>query len=233
MVTSFSIGEVIEQLAAEFPDVTVSKIRFLESQGLIEPERTDSGYRQFNSEDVGLLRWVLRQQREHFLPLKVIREVLQETGGRVPEAEESMDDSDVAPFREKDRPRRVVGAVSVSREELASTAGVDVEIVVQLEKLGLVVGHETGSVEVYDDEALLTVRLAAVFVESGVDARHLRMFLVGAQREAGVIEQALLPRLRDDDQTKREIRIELEKLVEAGSRLRELMLRRSLDRFGE
>ncbi len=84
-----------------------------------------------------------------------------------------------------------------------------------------------------DDEALLVVRLAARFLELGVDARHLRMFLVGAQREAGVLEQALLPRVRDDDRSRRQVRSQLDELVEAGSRLRELLLRRSLGGLGD
>jgi DNA-binding transcriptional MerR regulator len=206
---TLTIGEVIDRLVEEFPDVTVSKIRFLEAQGLVEPGRTPSGYRQFSPDDVDLLRWVLRQQREHFLPLKVIREVLEDTGGRVPEPDQPLDESDVTPFRERARSRRIVGSVSVSREELASAASV------------------------YDDEALLVVRLAARFLELGVDARHLRMFLVGAQREAGVLEQALLPRVRDDDRSRRQVRSQLDELVEAGSRLRELLLRRSLGGLGD
>ncbi len=230
---TLTIGEVIDRLVEEFPDVTVSKIRFLEAQGLVEPGRTPSGYRQFSPDDVDLLRWVLRQQREHFLPLKVIREVLEDTGGRVPETDQPLDESDVTPFRERARSRRIVGSVSVSREELASAAGVDPSVVLHLERLGLVVAHEAGSASVYDDEALLVVRLAARFLELGVDARHLRMFLVGAQREAGVLEQALLPRVRDDDRSRRQVRSQLDELVEAGSRLRELLLRRSLGGLGD
>jgi DNA-binding transcriptional MerR regulator len=80
-----SIGEVLEELRGDFPDVSVSKIRFLESQGLINPGRTPSGYRQFSDEDVNLLRWILRQQRENYLPLKVIRRRLRD--GQGPEAE--------------------------------------------------------------------------------------------------------------------------------------------------
>src|SRR5271157_2678879 len=86
-----SIGEVLSLLRAEFPDVTISKIRFLESQGLVNPERSPSGYRKFYDHDVERLRWVLRQQREHFLPLKVIRDRLA-NGGEDIEGEESVDD---------------------------------------------------------------------------------------------------------------------------------------------
>jgi len=231
--TTLTIGEVIDRLIEEFPDVTVSKIRFLESQGLVEPGRTPSGYRQFTATDVDLLRWVLRQQREHFLPLKVIREALEATGGRVPHPDGEVDDAEVSPFRERGRQRRFVGAVSVSREELATTVGVDPPIIAQLERLGLLVGHEAGSATVYDGEALHVARLAARFLELGVDARHLRMFLVGAQREAGVLEQALLPRLRRDDRSQRDVRAQLDELVDAGSQLREILLRRSLGRLGD
>jgi DNA-binding transcriptional MerR regulator len=231
--TALTIGEVIERLSEEFPDITVSKVRFLESQGLVEPGRTPSGYRQFTTGDVDLLRWVLRQQREHFLPLKVIRKVLEGTGGRVPEPDGEVDESEVSPFRERGRSRRFVGSVSVSLEELAVTGGVDPAVVAQLERLGLLVGHEAGSAIVYDGEALHVVRLVARFLELGVDARHLRMFLVGAQREAGVLEQALLPRLRGDDRSRREVRAQLDELVDAGSQLREILLRRSLGRLDD
>ena len=176
---------------------------------------------------------MLRQQREHFLPLKVIRKVLEGTGGRVPEPDGEVDESEVSPFRERGRSRRFVGSVSVSLEELAVTGGVAPAVVAQLERLGLLVGHEAGSAIVYDGEALHVVRLVARFLELGVDARHLRMFLVGAQREAGVLEQALLPRLRGDDRSRREVRAQLDELVDAGSQLREILLRRSLGRLDD
>ncbi|MCH2412336.1 MAG: hypothetical protein MK189_05115 [Acidimicrobiales bacterium] len=107
---------------------------------------------------------MLRQQREHFLPLKVIRKVLEGTGGRVPEPDGEVDESEVSPFRARGRPRRFVGSVSVSREELATTVGVDPAVVAQLERLGLVVGLEAGSAVVYVGEALHVVGLAARFL---------------------------------------------------------------------
>ena len=82
---TMSIGEVLSGLEPEFPDITISKIRFLESQGLLDPQRTASGYRKFSVQDTNVLRWILRQQREHFLPLKVIRQLLDESGGEIPD----------------------------------------------------------------------------------------------------------------------------------------------------
>ena len=89
---SMSIGELLAGLEPEFPDITISKIRFLEAQGLLEPQRTASGYRQFTTDDMTILRWILRQPREHFLPLKVIRQLLDESGGKIPEEDLSEDE---------------------------------------------------------------------------------------------------------------------------------------------
>ncbi len=231
-VGTLSIGEVLAGLEEEFPDITVSKIRFLEAQGLLDPERTPSGYRQFSGGDVVRLRWILRQQREHFLPLKVIRQLLDEAGGEIPDGPEEGDPAEVEPFRERARRGPLVGSVSVSREELAQAVGVDPSVVEELERMGLVVGHQAGSATVFDDDALLVAKLASRFLVLGFDLRPLRMYLVAAQREAGVFEQVLLPRLRDDQKTRAAVQGQLDELTEAGSRLRELMLRRSLGKLG-
>ncbi|HAZ56159.1 MAG TPA: MerR family transcriptional regulator, partial [Acidimicrobiaceae bacterium] len=128
-----NIGDVITRLATEFPDVTVSKIRYLESSGLLEPERSPAGYRLFSADDVVRLVWILRQQRDHFLPLKVIRSMLLD-GVDVALAEPP-EGSDVRPFRERGRSGGM-GSVSVSLGELATMGGLDVEVVRDLEKHG-------------------------------------------------------------------------------------------------
>ncbi len=229
---ALSIGEVLARLEPEFPDITVSKIRFLEAQGLLDPDRTPSGYRQFAEDDVARLQWILRQQREHFLPLKVIRDLLDEAGGAIPEVAEDAD-GDVRPFRERTTRRPGIGSVSVSLEELARAVGVGPEVIGELERLGLIQGHAAGSTVVYDDDALLVARLAERFIALGFDVRHLRMYLVAAQREAGVLEQVLLPRMRDDHRARAAVRAQLDELTEAGARLREIMLRRSLGGLGD
>ena len=221
-----NIGDVITRLATEFPDVTVSKIRYLESSGLLEPERSAAGYRQFSLDDVARLTWILRQQRDHFLPLKVIRSMLLD--GVDVAAPGSEEPTDVRPFRERGR-TGAMGSVSVSLEELASMGGLDVEVVLDLQKHGLIVGIEAGRTVVYDGDALLVVRVAARFVKHGFDVRHLRMYLVAAQREAGILEQVLVPRRRSGDgRSAGEARRLLDELTDAGAALHDLLLRRSL-----
>ena len=223
---AMNIGDVITRLATEFPDVTVSKIRYLESSGLLEPERSPAGYRLFSADDVVRLVWILRQQRDHFLPLKVIRSMLLD-GVDVALAEPP-EGSDVRPFRERGRSGGM-GSVSVSRGELATMGGLDVEVVCDLEKHGLIVGIQAGRTVVYDGDAMLVVRVAARFVQHGFDVRHLRMYLVAAQREAGILEQVLLPlRRRGDGRSGGEARRLLDELADAGAALHDLLLRRSL-----
>ncbi|HCV35350.1 MAG TPA: MerR family transcriptional regulator [Acidimicrobiaceae bacterium] len=221
------IGEVLTRLEGEFPEITVSKLRYLESQGLVSPERTPSGYRRFSADDLKMLVWILRQQSQNFLPLKVIRELLEDAGGELSEIH-----SEVHPFREQGV-APTADSVSVTLEELARAAGVSVSVVRQLEAMGLVEGSETGSTMVYDGDALLVARLAGTCIENGLDIRHLRMHLVAAQREAGVLEQILLPRLRSDDPVAvRAVRTKFEVLVEAGGQIRDVMRRRSMGRLG-
>ena len=224
-----NIGDVITRLATEFPDVTVSKIRYLESSGLLEPGRSPAGYRLFSVDDVARLTWILRQQRDHFLPLKVIRSMLLD-GVDVALAEPP-EGSDVRPFRERGRSGGM-GSVSVSRGELATMGGLDVEVVRDLEKHGLIVGIQAGRTVVYDGDAMLVVRVAARFVQHGFDVRHLRMYLVAAQREAGILEQVLLPlRRKGVGRTGSEARRLLDELAAAGAALHDLLLRRSLGPF--
>ena len=224
---ALNIGEVLTRLEPEFPEVTVSKIRFLESRGLLAPGRSAAGYRQFAEADVARLTWILRQQRDHFLPLKVIGDLLAEGRDLVEEG-----DGSERPFTEEARVRDL-GSVSMSREELATATGLEVETVDELERLGLLEGREAGTSVVYDGDALLVARVAARFAEHGFDVRHLRMYLVAAQREAGIIEQMLRPKLREGDgRSRAEVRRLVDELSDAGAALHDLLLRRSLGPFG-
>ena len=218
------IGKALERLREEFPDLTLSKIRYLESQGLVRPDRSASGYREFAQSDLTRLVWILRQQREYFLPLRVIREILDRAGGVVPPPE-----SDVGGRQTRAGPERMVGSVSMTLEELAATLGVVADVVARLEHHGLVVAQSAGRTSVYDESALLAARLAVRLLSLGLDVRHLRMYLIAAQREAGVLEQLLMARVASGDSTSREsAQHDLEEVVEAGSRLHHLLLRRSL-----
>ncbi len=342
-----SIGDVLSLLRQEFPDVTISKIRFLESQGLVEPERTPSGYRKFYDHDVERLRWVLRQQREHFLPLKVIRGRLDQdadgligggdsveagrfedldhpdglgiggysgeglatpalVGGAEVMADVSVDSSrasggqssqqlpgfDVERSRGErpsgtprarvgeERPlaarvtmgvqpprhaqptgqvqppsepqptgqvqptgapqatgRSAVGGmavagvsgVSMTTEELMGACGIDYSEVEQLVSFGLLSGRVVGGVMCYDEDALTVARLAAGFARYGVEPRHLRIYKHSAEREAGFIEQVVLPLLKQrNPEARQRAYAAVEDLSHLGQELRGALLRAAM-----
>jgi DNA-binding transcriptional MerR regulator len=179
-----SIGEVLVRLRDDFPDITISKIRFLESEGLVRPARTASGYRKFSEADVDRLRYVLAAQRDHYLPLRVIKEHLAAMDrGLAPPAPAST--APVPP------PGADAGTASLrlTRAELLDAAGLDDEVLSQLEGYGLVAPDG----EHYDGDALLITRTAAEMAAYGVEARHLRLFRTAADREVGLVEQAVGP----------------------------------------
>ena len=185
-----SIGEVLAELRPDFPDVTISKIRFLESEGLVEPARTPSGYRKFSHADVARLRYVLAAQRDHYLPLKVIREQLDSLGRG--------GGSDL-PGPRALHPGPV--EVRLSRLELAEAAGLDAQQLEQVEGFGLVEPVRgsgiTGSEEArYDADALAVASAVAELAAYGLQARHLRAFRTAAEREADLVNQVVGPLLR-------------------------------------
>ncbi|MFF4772831.1 transcriptional regulator FtsR [Microtetraspora fusca] len=169
-----SIGEVLALLQGEFPDVTISKIRFLEGEGLIEPQRSPSGYRKFTHADVERLRYILTAQRDHYLPLRVIKENLDEQAAR-PRALPQ----ETAPVR-------------LSREELLRSADIDEDTLAELESFGLVVAVARW----YDADALEIARSVGSLARFGLHARHLRMVRAAAEREASLVEQVVAPLLR-------------------------------------
>jgi DNA-binding transcriptional MerR regulator len=259
-----SIGEVLDLLKDEFPDITISKIRFLEGQGLLDIERTPSGYRKFHDADIARLRWILRQQREHFLPLRVIRERLARTGGEVPAAVATMDltGPDVA-LEPEPEPAAVgaraaaapapspapapaapapeppvhatapvpagTGAVARTAEELAAAAGIDLDLLRELERFGLVTGKRVHGDLEYDRDALDVARAAGGFAKHGLEPRHLRAYLTAASREAGLNEQLVLPLARQRTApARRAAAARLDELVELGASLRNALLRSAL-----
>jgi DNA-binding transcriptional MerR regulator len=175
----YGIGEVLAQLSPEFPDVRISKIRFLESEGLIEPARAPSGYRRFSRHDVQRLRYILTVQRDHYLPLRVIKERLDSPDGS---AELTSPAGGAA-----DR-----GGTLLSRAELLEAAGLDAERLNELEEFGLV--RRRG--RQYGQDALAVARLVAELGAFGVQARHLRTVKAAAERETSLIEQVVAPLLR-------------------------------------
>ncbi|MFF2992960.1 MerR family transcriptional regulator [Streptomyces sp. NPDC057950] len=184
-----SIGAVLNALRDEFPEVTISKIRFLESEGLIEPRRTPSGYRKFSADDVERLGHVLRMQRDHYLPLKVIREHLDalERGEpvRLPSLGRQRDAGDGEPL-EPDVP----AAVRVGRSELLAAAEIGEQELQEWESYGLIAPLAEGT---YDAEAVTVAALVVELGRFGIEPRHLRAMKAAAERDAGLVDQVVAP----------------------------------------
>lgn len=370
--THLSIGEVLSLLQPEFPDITISKIRFLESQGLLDPERTPSGYRKFHDDDIERLRWILTQQRDHFLPLKVIKDRLAsgdlsngtpegvlplaadhaetdaapepvpawastsmapaaetasaptpavaaattsppprastpadpagepesatpppeatkgdadpkasvkdgaptraagaghdraEAVGRLveapdapepepepPAADAPAEDEPTAPTGKKGRRRHPTGhqpgaptpgpgaeaeaeaaVVVLTIDDLTERSGLSAREITELERYGLIAGETDGQVTTYDEEALVVARLAGGFSRYGIEPRHLRMYKVAAEREAGLFEQLISPLLKQRRPAARQQAVEmLEDLAELADDLRAAMVRTALREY--
>ena len=299
-----SIGEVLSLLQDDFPDVTISKIRFLESQGLLDPERTPSGYRKFYEGDIERLRWILRHQRDHFLPLKVIKDRLEESAAKglvvppdeptpapaaepdpslfepvdvpasrappapptavptaaplpshmapAPAVEVPVEEYAPIPPPERDRPARAARpapalppmppaaeapnpldpgptGASFNLDELAAASGLDASALAELTRFGLLAGRTVGGDTFYDGDALVVARTAAGFVRFGIEARHLRMYKVAAEREAGFMEQVVMPLLKQrNPNARRQAADNLGELARLGEQLRSALLRGAL-----
>jgi DNA-binding transcriptional MerR regulator len=331
----WSIGEILSIIQEEFPDVTISKIRFLESKGLVSPERTPSGYRRFFQEDLDRLEWILRQQRDHYLPLKVIRSRLesgdlegvneidsspslpfggldvepprpaprtgrpyaksgvadvdtgsaagaeqdqaQDSGPGEPVVTESADaepvavDPETALAKDDEPEASVVEAVLVeaalvetaftkeqssavpearatedtkitdrrgiaspgigsnaamTKDELSEASGCSPETLNELERFGLLSGRMIGPTVLYDGEALLLARLAAKFVEHGLEPRHLRTLKISAEHEVSLLTQVVEPMMhRRDPAAREQSLVTLADLVETSSALRAILIR--------
>ncbi len=334
-ISHLSIGEVLSLLQDEFPDVTISKIRFLESQGLIDPERTPSGYRKFYEADVERLRWILQQQRDHFLPLKVIKDRLLEAdranlaldfspppdvlelfddegsadGSDPLEPQTPRDDPMSLPLREVEPvadasavpeaapdepvsptpaavpepepepaadpepeagaeppvdadppPVRSVAAQPVAAEpvaaapappdepsaanpmdlgptemtltadELSRMSGLSTELIKELSDAGLLATRQVGADRFFDGDAVVVARTAAKFAEFGVETRHLRMYKVASEREAGFFEQVIMPLLKQRNPTARQRAVEqVATMAALGQQLHAALLRQALD----
>jgi DNA-binding transcriptional MerR regulator len=198
---TLSIGQVLAGLRDDFPDVTISKIRFLEAEGLVEPERAPSGYRRFTPADVERLRYVLAAQRDHYLPLKVIREHLDAIDRGL---------SPAAPLGRPGVPREVgqveapaaadlgrdSADVVLTRAELLEAAGATEKQLAALEGHGLVTATKSGH---YDADALAVARVCVDLAAFGLEPRHLRPFRTAADREIDLVEQVVAPLLRRRD----------------------------------
>jgi hypothetical protein len=201
-----TIGQAIAGLREEFPDEDIreSRLRFLESEGLLKPERTPSGYRKYSFSDMDRLRYIITMQRQYHLPLKVIAEHLDAIdrglepppvygGPTVPSAVVAADGMPTA-----DSFRMPVGDVRISRRELLKTAGISEELLQDLETYGLV--RLRPGTRHYDADAVMVARVAGELAAFGVEPRHLRAFKTAADREVGLVEQVVTPirRSRED-----------------------------------
>jgi DNA-binding transcriptional MerR regulator len=200
-----TIGEVLTRLRPEFPDVSISKIRFLEAEGLIDPERTPSGYRKFSLADVERLRYILAEQRDHYYPLKVIKQNLETmargleppavAGGsaRAPRAFHAVPvDAEPEDFTPAPAP-----TLRLTAAELAANAGLEDAHLADLVSFGLV--RPRPGTEYFDADALVVATTAANMAAFGLEPRHLRAFKAAADREVGMIEQIVSPQARQRD----------------------------------
>jgi DNA-binding transcriptional MerR regulator len=183
-----SIGQVLAKLSPEFADLTPSKLRFLEERQLIAPSRTESGYRKFSATDMDRLRFVLTMQRDHYLPLKVIRGYLDELdAGRTPDLPGSVSAPSILASERK-----------FSRDELVKEAGASAMLLGDAISASLIV-----PVDVFGEDALTMLKSLVELQRSGIEPRHLRGFRAAAERELGLIENALMPVSRRKDAASR------------------------------
>jgi DNA-binding transcriptional MerR regulator len=213
-----TIGTVCRRLKAEFPDISISKIRYLEDQGLLSPRRTQGGYRLFSEEDVERLQTILRLQRDEFLPLRVIRQELEAGVG-------------------KERRRRRTGVTADDEEDLdldtlCERAGITPDRARELEDFGLLEPRLEGTHRVYGETDLDIAIACEALARFGIAPRHLRAFRSSADRESGLLEQLVAPALRSRNPERRRGGLEdLQALGETAQALSELLFWRSVRRF--
>jgi DNA-binding transcriptional MerR regulator len=211
-----TIGAVCRHLKSEFPDISISKIRYLEDQGLVSPRRTQGGYRLFSEEDVDRLETILRLQRDEFLPLRVIRQEL------------------ASPLRSHDRKRPPRGGLRADEDEIdietvCSRSGATREFVRELEDFGVLQPRSEGGERLYPERDVDVVAACQRLARYGVEPRNLRGFRAGADREAGLLEQIVAPALRSRNPERRQGGLEdLEALAALSQELSQLLFWRAL-----
>ena len=209
-----TIGAVCTRLKDEFPDISISKIRYLEDQGLLTPRRTRGGYRLFGEDDVERLRRILELQRDEFLPLRVIRQEL------------------AAPSRQQAKRKRTVLSnreEELDVDELCERAGISRELARELEEFGLLAPRTAGGEKLYREADVGIAAACGRLARFGVSARHLRTFRTGASRSAALLEAIAAPGLRSRTPDRRQQAVkELEALGDAAQELSQLLFWRDL-----
>jgi DNA-binding transcriptional MerR regulator len=200
------IGEVVRRLTDEFPDISISKIRYLEDEGLLAPRRTQGGYRLFSEDDLERLKTILRLQREEFLPLRVIKDELDAPGQKE---------------RKRRRPTPLGADVeTITLEDLCDRAGISRELAKELEEFGLLTARGNGGAKHYPESDADVAATCARLVRYGVSPRHLRTFRTAAAREASLLGQIAAPALhaRSNERRTQGLR-ELQQLGELSAEL--------------
>ena len=221
-----SIGEVLVSLKTEFPDITISKIRFLEAEGLIAPERTTSGYRKFFEADVEKLRSILKMQRDEYLPLKVIKDRIlkAEVEGATEGPGESAEDSDEL----ADAPT----GLQMSIEEMTSATGVEKEQILELEAFGIICSHGPEEASYYDGDDYVVLSVVKDFFKYGVQPRNLRMYQHFEKREASFFESIVAPKMRQKNpDARKDATDSLQDLARLSKKLKQALLRINLHEY--
>ncbi|HEX6391605.1 MAG TPA: MerR family transcriptional regulator, partial [Solirubrobacteraceae bacterium] len=226
---SLTIGAVCKGLQQEFPDISISKIRYLEDQKLVAPRRTPGGYRLYTTSDVQRLRTILRLQRDEFLPLRVIRQEL--ATGRAAEEDPPVGVSAAEDKRRRRRARVTVrdnGAL-YSMEQVLEETRAEPQLVAELEEYGVIKGQQRGGTKYFDETEREIVRAVTELARYGVGGRNLRAFRTSADREAALLQQILAPSLRSRNQQRRKEALDaLENLAAVTTHLKHLLLIRDL-----
>ncbi|HEV8564664.1 MAG TPA: MerR family transcriptional regulator [Actinomycetota bacterium] len=222
-----SIGEVLVSVKTEFPDITISKIRFLEAEGLIEPERTPSGYRKFYVQDVDKLKSILRMQRDEYLPLKVIKERLLRGGD---DEEESIGgaDGDGGTGAVEELADAPTG-LQMSLEEMSAATGIERDRIKELESYGIVCSHGPEGARYYDGDDYIVLSIVKDFFRFGVEPRHLTMYKHFTEREATFFQTIVAPTLRQKNPDARRAASDaLAELATTSRKFKQALLRTNL-----
>jgi DNA-binding transcriptional MerR regulator len=222
-----SIGEVLVSVKTEFPDITISKIRFLEAEGLIEPERTPSGYRKFYIQDVDKLKSILRMQRDEYLPLKVIKERLLRGDD---DEEESIGgaDGDGGTGAVEELADAPTG-LQMSLEEMSAATGVERDRIKELESYGIVCSHGPEGARYYDGDDYIVLSIVKDFFRFGVEPRHLTMYKHFTEREATFFQTIVAPTLRQKNPDARRAASDaLAELATTSRKFKQALLRTNL-----
>jgi len=238
---SLTIGAVTKALQPEFPDISISKIRYLEDQKLLNPARTPGGYRLYSTGDVQRLRTILRLQRDEFLPLRVIRQALDTGRADAAAADPPPPQPGAAPT--DTRPGAALRRATFSirdrgalytLEDVVEQTGAPAKLVAELEDFGLVKGELHDGRRLYDDAERDIVRAVMELARYGVAARNLRVFKTSAERESALLQQILAPGLRSRNPDRRREAVDaLESLAAVASHLKHLLLARDLRRIAQ